>query len=205
MQLIYRDTNIIKTRIKKMKEIGVNSFIINDKALKYLNINNVLFNIMKEYSDKNTFIDGIERLDLSNSLIDGVMEWNLLSNFKDLKQLSLHNNKFTSHNDEINWNLLPDSLEILDLSKNMNLKGKIIWNELPKNLQVLDISETKIICEITEIDWIEIDKTNLIDICVSYDKFNQIPPSFLNDPLPLNWSRKMVKNNICFVKDYKVI
>ena len=188
MQSIHH--NIIEKRILKMKESEQNCLTINDGQLNNLNINKILFKIMWEVVER----ESLELLDLSNNLINGVIEWNLLSYFTDLKALNLNNNRFTSHNDEINWKLLPDSLEILQLSKNINLKGKIIWEELPKNLQLLDISETSIICEI---GWNEINKTNLDEICISHE----VPPSLRSDPLPPNWSKIMTEDKICFIKE----
>ena len=195
MQPMYHpEWNIAKCILKMKVSEHNNWLIVNDGELNHFNINKILVRIIKQDVD-------IEKLDLSNNLIDGAIHWNFLSNFKNLKTLILNDNKLQSHNDEINWKLLPDSLQVLDLSKNMYLKGKIIWNELPKNLKVLDISQTSIICKM---DWNEIKKTNLIEICVDY---NQISSSLRDDPLPLNW-RMMTKSRkqtifVLSKKDYE--
>ena len=127
-----------------------------ENQLKFFPINLFLDMLLKNDEIRTNLFE----LDISHNSFIGVIDWNKISQFTNLKILIASNNLFFSQ--QIDWKSF-SKLSKLDLSFNPHIHGDLVWNEIPRNIKELDIDRTAIN---VNMEWDAIKKTNLKEFCV---------------------------------------
>eukprot|EP01083_Nonionella_stella_P219614 786505_1 len=176
--IIARNAAIHKTAaFKNPPSLEMDHFALNLQGkAQYYEINDLLLLILDNKQIKNQLVE----LDLSNNGLVGKIDWNLLSEFKQLKVICARNNFISS--DMIPLESLGD-IEQFDFSHNPYLSGNIGSEQLPKKLAILHVQHTNVN---VEMNWDDIKETNLMSFSVS--KRNA---DFFRKKIPENW---MIQN-----------